>query len=102
VFCHAAARLGLPESTFRRRYRKASAKHSCGLASRAPGWERVRDCLADLLREDPADGDNVLRQARHLLLAEVHERFPLQPSAGAALMGVTEVTYRRWVARTAR
>ncbi len=92
-----ARRLGIPESTFRRRFRRAEAE--AGFTQRPPGWEPIRPLVAALVRFAENLGEDVLERARLILLAQVLERVGAQDvTAGAALLGVSKPTFRRWVA----
>ena len=92
----ARALLGVPETTFRRRLRKATSKAHAELLTRKPHWDAVARLLAGLVRTKGLADDDVLQTARRILLEEVTTRVD-EPSVGAALMGVTVRTYRRWV-----
>jgi two-component system response regulator HydG len=100
----AAALLGIPESTFRRRLRKARREVNAGFERRPGAWQAVGPQIANLIADLVAAGDgggggeDVLERARTVLLAEVLARLPADASTGAALMGVTEPTFRRWTA----
>ena len=88
--------LGIPETTFRRRFRKAQAQAKVGLSPRSPSRERIHTLIADLFREGKTSGQDLLKKARMVLLARVVS-YPMSNIAGAAVMGVTEPTYRTWV-----
>ena len=92
----AAARVGLPESTFRRQLSKARSETAAGLQSRTPDWMQVRPLLAELVAaSEPDDGENLLEQVRGLLLEDVFKHVGARVSVGAALMGVSPPTYKR-------
>ena len=91
----ARARLGIPETTFRRRLRKASAKARADLLTRTPEWRAVTPVIVALVRSGAASDGDVLQRARRVLLEEIASRTN-DASLGAALMGVTVRTYRRW------
>jgi DNA-binding NtrC family response regulator len=91
--------VGLPETTFLRRLRKASREASAGLSPRSNSWQEVRDALARLVRaSDHENGGGLLDQAQRVLLEEVIKRFPNDARIGAALLGVTPPTFRRRLA----
>ena len=92
----ARALLGVPETTFRRRLRKATSKAKAKLLMRKPPWKEVSPHIAGLLRTPDIARTDVLQTARDLLLSEVSARVD-DPALGAALMGVTVRTYRRWM-----
>ena len=92
----ARALLGVPETTFRRRLRKAISKARAQLLMRKPPWQDVAPHITALLRTPDIAHTDVLQTARDLLLSEVSARVD-DPAVGAALMGVTVRTYRRWM-----
>ncbi len=99
-----AARLvGVPESTFRRHFEKATAELQAGLNNRTENWGRVQpliDKLVSMAREQAGDEQadmDLLDEARLVLLDDVQTRLPEKISVGAALMGVTSPTYKRWL-----
>ena len=107
-----AARVaGVPESTFRRQLDKARSEAESGLQVRSEDWPVVRSLLVQLVSAGMAgmtdiagmeiSDVNLLDGLRAELLGivtrEVGDRIP----AGAALMGVTTPTYRRWLTRAA-
>jgi DNA-binding protein Fis len=100
VQARAAARLGVPKSTYQRRLRQAQAEGP--RAARPPGWAAVREHLAGLVAAVHPPGTEVLREARMRLLARVRERLPGDDAQAAALMGVTVKTWRRWLTTGAR
>ena len=93
--------MGLPESTFRRYYQKADAELSAGLATRTEEWQEIKPILDDLVdhaRAQPVStGDDLVDQARITLLTDVDQFVEGKISVGAALMGVTAPTYKRWL-----
>ncbi len=92
----ARALLGVPETTFRRRLHKAISKAKAQLLMRKPPWQDVAPHITALLRTPDIAHTDVLQTARDLLLSEVSARVD-DPAVGAALMGVTVRTYRRWM-----
>jgi len=95
----AARMVGVPESTFRRQLDKARAEADAGLAARTDAWARMSDVLAQLVTvvEEDYDG-KLLEEARMALLETVIDRKECASSVGAALMGVTPPTFKRWTA----
>ena len=89
--------LAVPETTFRRRLRKARAQGESGLSVRPGSWEPVRERIARLVESGNVSGEDVLERVRGELLSEVASRFPRDIKRAAAFLGVTEPTYRRWV-----
>ena len=98
----AAAGLNIPETTFRRRRRQAITEVEAGLAQRGPGWDSVRTHLARLVEAPPEPEVDLLLHCRRVLLKQVLRALPGNPSFGATLMGITEPTFRRWVAEASR
>ncbi len=88
----AAERAGLPESTFRRRLRKALERTSW--SEPPPGWQPVREIFQDLAAEAEPHGE-LVGAAESILLEEILDRIPRATSKGAALLGVTAPTFRR-------
>lgn len=94
----AAAVLGMAETTFRRHLEKAKRATAQQTAPRHPVWSPAVPILERLARaRDHCDG-NILKAARRLLLTEIRSRLPNNDRLGAALLGVTTPTYRRWKA----
>jgi diguanylate cyclase (GGDEF)-like protein len=91
----AAALLGMPVTTFRRRLASSQAQAGAGWAPRPPSWPGVRSRLAAVLRCGEPPGRNLLKQVLQLLDEEVAAHAPGDAQVGAALMGVTLPTFRR-------
>ncbi len=97
-----AALLGIPETTYRRRLRKARTETGAGLSPRAGSWDPLRPLLADLLSATSSanagarPASDLLKRARDLLLRLVLEARPGDAATGARLMGITDPTFRRW------
>jgi diguanylate cyclase (GGDEF)-like protein len=91
----ARALLGIPETTFRRKLSKATSQERAGLLTRRPPWNEAGPSIAALVRSSEEASEDVLDRARSVLLHEVVSHVH-DPSRGAALMGVTVRTYRRW------
>jgi hypothetical protein len=87
--------VGLPESTFRRRLRKASQQIQSGLAPRSGSWNEVQKVLSDLVRSPAREQGRLLEQVQKILLEEIVSQFPDDVRTGALLLGVSSPTYRR-------
>ncbi len=103
VLKQGALLIGIPETTFRRKLRKAQTQQEAGTSPRPPARERIRPLIVSLVRsrasaDIEAESSDVLRLARDLLLEQVLRRLPGDAAAGSALMGVTVPTFRRWAA----
>jgi hypothetical protein len=90
----ARALLGVPETTFRRKISKATSQERAGLLTRRAPWNEMAPCIAALVRSSEEAPEDVLEEARSVLLREVASQVD-DPVQGAALMGVTVRTYRR-------
>jgi hydrogenase-4 transcriptional activator len=90
----AAAILGMPVTTFRRRLASSQAQAGAGWAPRPGAWPVVRERLADVLRSGDSSR-NVLKDVLQVLHEEVSAQAPSDPRVGAALLGVTLPTFRR-------
>lgn len=98
VIRRAAVRVGIPETTFRRHYQRASSEQQAGLSNRTNDWVSVQDIVADVVETiEEGSNDDVLERARVMLLEDVREQVAGRVTAGAALMGVTAPTYKRWI-----
>jgi diguanylate cyclase (GGDEF)-like protein len=95
VASRAAALLGMPETTFRRRLERSAAQARAAWAPRPAAWHEVRRCLARLLAGPAARGSRLLVRTQRLLLEEVLSRAGTGPRLGAALLGVTQPTFLR-------
>jgi len=87
--------VGLPESTFRRRLRRASQEVQSGLAPRSGTWNEVQRVLSDLVRSPEREQGRLLEQVQEILLEEIVSRFPDDVRTGSLLLGVSPPTYRR-------
>ena len=99
----AAQLVGVPESTYRRQLEKAqSTPHGGGplggVPYRDPAWEAIAPIFDEIVQSNADLHEDVLDRARLLLLDCVVDAADGRPSVGAALMGVTPPTYKRWVA----
>ena len=97
VLRRAAELLGLPEATFRRRFRKAERERDSGLATRSPWWLELRPLLGRWVASGENLGDDLLRRSREALLEQAILRYPGAEPQVAALMGVTRPTLRGWL-----
>ena len=97
VLTRGADILGIPEATFRRKLHKASDHKEAGMAGRSELWNAVSPLLPGLVRTPHPPGEDLLRRVRDILLAHVIRCAPDRRATGAALMGVTDPTFRRWV-----
>jgi diguanylate cyclase (GGDEF)-like protein len=88
--------LGIPETTFRRRLRKATGKELSGQAVRPDGWEGVKKRVERLIDELDRSEEDLIEQARARIIGLLDRHLDGNVKLGAALMGVTEPTYRRW------
>jgi diguanylate cyclase (GGDEF)-like protein len=88
--------LGIPETTYRRRLRKAQARVESGLSPTSEAWNRLRRLLAVSLRQESRWGENLLGRMRDIALEEIEMCLPGDQSAGSALMGVSLPTFQRW------
>ncbi len=90
----AAQLIGMAETTYRRRLEKTRDAHGPGKAERGTLWNQVLTPLAALVLQN--EGTDLLEAVRIMLLEEVVAQVGSQHKKGAALMGVTLPTYRRW------
>ncbi len=93
----AAALIGMPESTFRRRLRAAGDERAAGLSSRTEAWSGMHLLLADLVRSAPSDEADLHARTQEILLEEILARLPGEVGIGAQLLGVSPPTFRRRV-----
>jgi hypothetical protein len=96
VCSSAAALLGIPETTFRRRMHKSRTEAEIGLSSRPPEWDAARSCIRNVVRSTHGSGQDLLKRARSVALQEIVRQIPEDAKLGSILMGVTEPTFRRW------
>jgi hydrogenase-4 transcriptional activator len=94
VASRAAALLGTPLTTFRRRLEAAHTHGGLDWPPRPPSWPAVRTCLVRLLRANEASARNLLKDVPDLLVGEVEAK-ALDARLGAALVGVTLRTFIR-------
>jgi len=91
----AARRLGLAETTYRRRLGQAAELVRAGLAPRPEGWSPVQEALTKLVHAPDRQGQPLMQLAETTLLEEIQQLLPHDEVMGAALLGVTLPTYRR-------
>lgn len=97
----AAARLGLPETTFRRQLEKLKQAEQAGVLSRTDDWQNIQPLLAELVRQlQESAAENIIERARTILLQEIIAQIPQNKSLGSALLGVTLPTYHRWLKKS--
>ncbi len=97
VVRRAARFAGVPESTFRRQLDKARVEADSGLAARTEAWSRMKSFLSDMVSQTAEeDGNELLEEARKTLLDIVVDRVESKNTVGAALMGVSPPTFKRW------
>jgi diguanylate cyclase (GGDEF)-like protein len=95
----AASMVGVPETTFGRRLRKAEAHAASGMATRTPSWREVHSILTGLVGvDDDPPSEPLLARAHRLLLEEIVDQVAGDVELGSALLGVTPPTYRRRLA----
>ena len=66
-----ATLLGTPETTFRRRLHKSSARVQKGLSARSTSWPEVRELLTSLVRSAELNGEDLLERTERVLLEEI-------------------------------
>ena len=86
--------LGLPETTYRRQLRGAARDRAARLAVRSAHWPVVLGSLEPFIRGRQRDTD-VCGWAEACLIAEIERAVADDVRTAAALLGVTEVTFRR-------
>ena len=100
VATRAAQVLGIAETTYRRHFQKATADLNAGLVNRTADWETVHPLIKEIIEDVSArpepDQSDLIERARTMLLGEVERFVDSRASVGAALMGVSSPTYKRW------
>ena len=86
VFSSAAALLGIPETTFRRRMHKVRAKAETGLGGRPAEWDAAASCIRNVVRSANGDGEDLLKRARAVLLQEIVCQLPDDIKLGSLFM----------------
>ena len=95
----AAALLGIPETTVRRKLRQAEDRLALGMSARSPSWQEVRAVLSRIVRSHVADGSDLPAHAEGVLLRAIEASGSQDIKFRAAVLGVTEPTYQRRLAR---
>lgn len=91
----AASRLGLPETTFVRRLKRAQNEEL--MTRRTGDWEPVRQVVNRLVQAAEHSDRDVLAAAEMCLLEAILRHVPHDQTAGAALLGTSLPTFRRRV-----
>ena len=91
----AAALVGLPGTTYRRRLQKANEQAWAGEAARSDQWGQMREILRRVVTLPRDNGEDLLSVAERVLLREILSRYPKDVRTGATLLGVSQPTYRR-------
>jgi diguanylate cyclase (GGDEF)-like protein len=99
VASRAAVVLGLPETTYVRRLRRA--QNEAHLVRRPPEWAPVARAVQSLVRAPVAGGQNVLEAAEACLLECIRRHPRADGHAGAFLLGTSLPTFRRRIASLA-
>ena len=97
VHRRASEMLGIPETTYRRQLHAVRTRQAAGLTIRTPAWSSIVPLLEDVVRS-PLRGD-VCARAESSLLAEIEAVVPGNVRLAAVLVGVTEPTVLRRIAR---
>ena len=94
----AAIMLGLAETTFRRQLEKVNASVQAGLLVRTSSWSALPPILNAIINVINIENQqDIIGQARSILLEQILNRIPKDHKKGAALMGVTGPTYKRLI-----
>ena len=96
VGARAAARIGLPQTTFARRLRHAQTDRQ--LTARPPTWGAVRAALAAAIAAPDLPADGLADRAEALLLDLVLTHAPTPVAYAAALMGLSPPTMKQQLA----
>jgi hypothetical protein len=86
--------LGVPETTYRRKLRRALRQQDAGLAVRSERWPAVSSALEDVIQARRGQGDTC-EWVEACLLAEIDSAAPGDARTASALLGVTEPTLMR-------
>jgi DNA-binding protein Fis len=97
ITTRAAELLGIPETTFRRKLKIANSNIAAGISSRPADWEEIHHNITVILESGNPDQVDLLEQARSCILETLAEKVPGNIQAGAALMGITETTFKKWL-----
>ncbi|GAB4367913.1 MAG: hypothetical protein Kow0062_00670 [Acidobacteriota bacterium] len=94
--------LGLADTTYRRRLSRARQAREAGLAVRSPTWSRVRRALRRVVAQ-PGDAAGALAaRVERLAIEAIDAACGADARRGAALLGVSEPTYRKRTAGAVR
>ena len=96
IGARAAARIGLPQTTFARRLRQAETDRQ--LSSRPPTWGAVRTSLLAVVAAGDLPVDGLADRAESLLLDVVLAHAPTPMAYAAALMGLSPPTMKQRLA----
>jgi diguanylate cyclase (GGDEF)-like protein len=94
----AALLIGIPESTFRRKLKKARGLSVNNLAPRTSEWDEVRRQLSYLVERKNSRKQDLNKKIQQLLFSEIMELIPQNIGVSARLMGVSEPTFRKRLA----
>ncbi len=96
IGARAAARIGLPQTTFARRLRQAETDRQ--LSTRPPTWGALRAALLAVIAADDLPVDGLADRAESLLLDVVLTHAPTPLAYAAALMGLSPPTMKQRLA----
>ncbi len=99
VLNRAAADLGIPESTLRRKVQKLKEEHGSSEPQRPDYWRRLFLDLSPMFEQMGPAEEGYLARGTQLLLEDLSQR-NLGRKEAANLMGVSLPTYRRMVTKT--
>ncbi|MBL8138476.1 MAG: hypothetical protein JNL48_17775, partial [Acidobacteria bacterium] len=99
IGARAAARIGLPQTTFARRLRHAETDRS--LTARPATWNAVKAALAAVVGAPDLPSDALADRAESLLLEIVLAIAPSPVAHAAALMGLSPPTMKQRLAARA-
>ena len=99
VGARAAARIGLPQTTFARRLRQAETDRT--LTSRSQSWGAVRSALADVVAARDLPPGGLSDRVDALLLGVILAHDPLPLAYAAVLMGLSSPTMKQRMAARA-
>ena len=89
----ASSRLGLPETTYVRRLKRAQNEEQ--MTRRPVDWDPVRSAVSALVRSTEHPDQDVLATAELHLLEAILRLLPNNDTAGASLLGTSLPTFRR-------
>ena len=91
----AAAAVGIPETTFRRRLGQAENRKAAGLAERPESWRSVRTILAGIVGAAEGEEGDLPARAERILMEELDSGGPRDIRFRSTVLGVSVPTYRR-------